>query len=91
MKHLILLILIISGYQSLAQKTNAELEREISTLKSNQEIRAYWTKLHQDDQSVRGKVTEEQRETDRENIPHASVYRAPQRIYSSYSSPFSLR
>jgi hypothetical protein len=68
MKHLILLILIISGYQSLAQKTNAELEREISTLKSNQEIRAYWTKLHQDDQSVRGKVTEEQRETDRENI-----------------------
>jgi len=68
MKYIILCILAISGHQSLAQKTNAELESEISVLKNDQEIRVYWTKLHKDDQSVRGKITDVQRDTDRGNI-----------------------
>jgi len=53
---------------SLAQKTNLELDSEISALKSDKEIREYWIKIHKDDQSVRGKVTDVQREMDRENI-----------------------
>jgi len=68
MKHFILFLITISGYMSLAQKTNLALELEVSALKTDQEIRDYWIKLRKDDQSVRGKVTDEQREIDRENI-----------------------
>lgn len=68
MKYLILFVIIISGYPSLAQKTNLELESEISALKSDQEIRVYWIKIHKDDQSFRGEITDKQRDMDRENI-----------------------
>ena len=68
MKYLILLFIITSGNESLAQKTNLELESEISALTNNQEVKEYWIKIHKDDQSVRGKVTDLQRQIDRENI-----------------------
>ncbi len=68
MKYLILFVIIISGHLSSAQKTNLELESEISALKGNEEIKDYWVKIHKADQSVRGKVTDVQRDIDRENI-----------------------
>lgn len=68
MKYLILFFVTISGCMSLAQKTNLALESEIAALSNNQEVVDYWTQIHKDDQSVRGKVTEKQTEVDRENI-----------------------
>lgn len=68
MKCILLLFLINVCSFTLAQKTNQELEKEISALTSPQDIKNYWIKIHEDDQSVRGKITDIQRQIDRENI-----------------------
>jgi hypothetical protein len=68
MKYLILLFIIISGSLSFSQKTNKALESEISGLTNDQEVKEYWIKIHKNDQSVRGRITDSQRQMDRENI-----------------------
>ncbi|SHO62814.1 hypothetical protein A8938_2335 [Algoriphagus zhangzhouensis] len=67
MKKLLFVILLIPSL-GFGQKANSELEFEIKSLKNKSEIENYWTSIHKDDQSVRGKVSDEQRQMDRQNI-----------------------
>jgi hypothetical protein len=68
MKNTFTLISILFTLLVFCQKSNTELEKEISSLKDSTEIRSYWNQIHQDDQSVRGKVTVEAEKMDRQNI-----------------------
>ncbi|MCA6362106.1 MAG: hypothetical protein IM638_03660 [Bacteroidetes bacterium] len=68
MVKLLCIVFLTIPFLSFAQKSNSELELEIKALKDKSAIENYWTKIHEDDQSVRGKVSEKQKVTDRQNI-----------------------
>lgn len=66
-KNLLLCLLFISSY-SYSQKTNEELEKEIISLKTDEEIKEYWNNIHRADQAIRGKVFDGQDKIDLENL-----------------------
>lgn len=55
LKNAFTLISLLLSVFTFGQKSNSELEKEISSLKGATEISSYRNKLHKDDQSVRGK------------------------------------
>lgn len=68
LKNAFTLISLLLSVFTFGQKSNSELEKEISSLKGATEISSYWNKLHKNDQSVRGKKTVESDIMDRQNI-----------------------
>lgn len=63
-----LMAIVLTSHTTFTQQSNEALTREISELKTLQEISNYWNQIHLADQSVRGKVTEAAQIVDRENV-----------------------
>jgi hypothetical protein len=68
MKHLVLCLGVCLSFPAFAQKSNSVINAEVAGLHSEEEIRQAWIQIHKTDQSVRGKVSEKQTLSDRENL-----------------------